>query len=107
MMLHPAYELLLLNGIAPEHISLSPTAMANRIVTALNDTEGAGIVAYSEWATVRVFYDSHHVSNLVIDDQGITFEFDRGGPMLNDPRSNRVIYAVISAVACQQAESAK
>lgn len=101
MMLHPAYELLLMNGIAPEYVKQAPVDMVNGIVTILNEC-GGGVVAYSEWATVRVFFDSLHVCNINIDDHGVSFEYDRKGPMFIDSRANTVIYSVIQAVAQQQ-----
>tara|TARA_X000000950_G_scaffold259444_1_gene327838 strand:+ start:10173 stop:10493 length:321 start_codon:yes stop_codon:yes gene_type:complete len=101
-MLHPAYEILLINGIEAKFVKQAPILMCDSIVSFLNDCSLEGIVSYSEWATVRVFFDSYHVCNINIDEHGVTFEYDSKGPMLSDMRSNRVIYSVIQAVAAQK-----
>ena len=101
-MLHPAYEILLINGIESKFVKQAPILMCNSVVSYLNESASEGIVAYSEWATVRVFFDSYHVCNVNIDERGVTFEYDSKGPMLSDMRSNRVVYSVIQAVAAQK-----
>lgn len=100
-MIHPAYQMLLTNGIPVEHIRSSAVMMADSIVSNINGCMDSGIISYSEWGTVRVFFDSKHVCNIQSDDKGISFEFDKRGPMRSDYRSNRVVYAVIQAIAYQ------
>ena len=100
-MIHPAYELLLDNGIDPEYITTSVVVMSNLIVSNINSSGERGIIAYSEWGTVRAFFDGKHVCNIVCDDRGVSFEFDRRGVMRTDSRANRIVYSVIQAVAYQ------
>lgn len=104
-MIHPSYEILLSSGIDAEYINVSSVEMCNMIVSHINDSGQKGIVAYCEWATVRVFFDAMHVCNVVCDDKGIMFEYDFRGPMFSDLRANRVVYSVILAVSEQSSSS--
>ena len=104
-MIHPSYEILLSSGIDADYINVSSVEMCNMIVTHINSSGQKGIVAYCEWATVRVFFDGMHVCNVVCDDKGIMFEYDYRGPMFSDLRANRVVYSVILAVSEQASNS--
>ncbi len=100
-MLHPAYEILLQNGIGSEFITADPVLLADELVSYLNEDSYNGIVCYGDWSTVRVFFDTLHVCNMSIDSRGITFEYQRVGPMTDDLRANKVVYAVIHVLSEQ------
>ena len=101
-MLHPAYEILLENGIGPEFVTSDPVLLADELVSYLNeDASYNGVVAYGDWSTVRVFFDTLHVCNVSVDSRGITFEYQHGGPMNSDLRANKVIYSIIHVLSEQ------
>ena len=100
-MIHPAYEILLKNGISPEFVMADPVLLSNDLVAYLNEDAYTGIVCYGDWSTVRVFFDTMHVCNISFDSRGITFEYQVGGPMHSDLRANKVIYAVIHVLSTQ------
>ena len=100
-MIHPAYEILLQNGISSDFVCSDPVLLANDLVALLNEDSYSGVVAYGDWSTVRVFFDTLHVCNISVDSRGITFEFQSSGPMIHDMRSNKVIYAVIHILSKQ------
>lgn len=99
-MVHPAYQMILKNGIGAEFLQTDPILLADKIVRGINEAE-TGVVAYCDWSTIRVFFDTVHVCNAQIDDKGITFEYRNRGPMASDLRANRVIYTIILVLSAQ------
>jgi len=99
-MVHPAYQMILKNGIGAEFLQLDPVLLADKIIQGINEAD-TGVVAYCDWSTIRVFFDTVHVCNAHIDDKGITFEYRNNGPMHSDLRANRVIYTIILVLSAQ------
>ena len=101
-MIHPTYETLIRNGIEPEYVGDEPVLLVASLVERLNEEAEDGMIAYSDWTTVRIFFDAQHVCNIVLDERGITFEYTEGGQMISDSRSNKVVFAVIRVLGDQK-----
>lgn len=97
-MLHPLYRVLLEGGVKAPITASQPQKFLREVVSELCSTD-AEILAHARWNRVLVYFDESHVANVLVDDKGVAFEYEIGGTLENDPRSNVMIHSVISVLS--------
>jgi hypothetical protein len=94
MPLLPLFRPILEMGLKAPKSSAQPVLWTGRTVAELCSA-GAGILAHSSWTTVHVYFDTVHVADVILDEDGIEFAYELDGPMEADARSNVVVYSVL------------
>ena len=97
-MLHPLYRVLLEGGVKAPITAAQPQRFLREVVSELCSTD-AEILAHARWNRVLVYFDESHVANVLLDDTGVAFEYEMGGVIEQDPRSNVMIHSVISVLS--------
>ena len=97
-MLHPLYRVLLETGVKAPITASKPQKFLRAIVSELCSTD-AEILAHARWNRVLVYFDETHVANVLLDDTGVAFEYEAGGSLESDPRSNVLIHSVVKVLA--------
>ena len=97
-MLHPLYRVLLEGGVKAPKTAAQPQMFLQAVVSELCSTE-AEILAHARWNRVLVYFDEAHVANVLIDDHGVGFEYEQGGVLEQDPRSNVMVHSVIKVLS--------
>ena len=97
-MLHPLYRVLLEGGVKAPITAGQPQKFLRAVVSELCSTD-AEILAHARWNRVLVYFDEAHVANVLVDDTGIAFEYETGGVLEQDPRSNVMIHSVIAVLS--------
>jgi hypothetical protein len=98
MSLLPLFKPILERGVKAPKSSAAPVIWTGRMVDELCSS-GAGILAHSSWTTVHVFFDAEHVADVILDDEGVDFCYEYGGPMETDPRCNVILYATMRVLS--------
>ena len=97
-MLHPLYRVLLEGGVKAPVSASKPQHFLREVVSELCSTD-AEILAHARWNRVLVYFSEVHVANVLLDDSGVAFEYEEGGALESDPRSNVLIHSVIKVLA--------
>ena len=97
-MLHPLYRVLLEGGVKAPNTAAHPQKFLREVVSELCSTN-AEILAHARWNRVLVYFDEHHVANVLIDDHGVGFEYEPGGILEQDPRCNMMIHSVVKVLS--------
>jgi len=97
-MLHPLYRVLLEGGVKAPITASKPQTFLREVVSELCSTDSE-ILAHARWNRVLVYFDETHVANVLLDDTGVAFEYEEGGTLESDPRSNVLIHSVIKVLA--------